>query len=283
MTEQKDPNGIGAHDGGAKLDFGKNRVSLLFLQYFPNAIDAVTSVSEFGAKKYSPGGWRNVPDGYQRYTDAMGRHILADSKGQVFDDETDLPHDFQIAWNALARIEIALKDGKYTRKTSKKEFVEALLEPYIGKEIPNDRKPAKSVYIESQENPKVETTIQPPNQDGFDPNASAYYIDVNGVMWMPVKKKSDFGYDVKKVVARHERMLKPHNAQDQNSRERDALKVPVENPDWGKAEAKSNIVPATPSLSAYEENIKQVCPDCGDSLGYGVAGERVCEYCRSRK
>ena len=129
MTKQKDPNGIGAHDGGAKLDAGKNRISLLFMQYFPNAIDAITSISEFGARKYSPGGWKKVPDGYQRYTDAMGRHYLADCKGEIFDDETKLPHDYQIAWNALARIECAIMEGKYGMKLSKPDaeiFIDAL-------------------------------------------------------------------------------------------------------------------------------------------------------------
>ncbi len=133
MTEQKDPNGKDAHESGAKLDTGKNRISLLFMQYFPNAIDAITEVSEFGAIKYIPGGWKKVPDGYQRYTDAMARHYLADCSGEIFDEETNLPHDFQLAWNALARIEFGIMEGKY------KMFFDAMAEVSAGNEIEDDK------------------------------------------------------------------------------------------------------------------------------------------------
>ena len=114
----KDPNGKDAHEDGAKLDSGKERVSLLFKQYFPNAILGITKVSEFGAKKYSPGGWKTVPEGYQRYSDAMERHSLQAASGEVLDKDSGLPHDFHTAWNALARVEFGIKEGLYDEDTN---------------------------------------------------------------------------------------------------------------------------------------------------------------------
>jgi len=293
MTKQKDPNGKDAHKGGAKLDLGKNRVSLLFMQYFPNAVDAVTSVSEFGAKKYSPGGWKEVPEGMQRYTDALARHYLADCKGEIFDPETKLPHDFQLAWNALARIEFGMKEGKYGMKLSKPDavvFFDALLDPF---EIIEDdcltskhqklMKKAKDTlekaaarhegkYLENLKERLIKKEVQVPNIDNkddrgyvsinkmcdgirererqmqFNPNAAAF-VDINGVTWMPIKKKNNFGYKVEKAVARHEKMLKPHHAQDLESRKKDVLIIPTENPDLGKAVAKS--------VSGFAESIKK--------------------------
>ena len=240
MTEQKDPDGKDAHTGGAKLDAGKPKICIFFDEYFPHAIEAVTQISTFGAIKYSPGGWKTVPDGYDRYTEAMRRHYSAVCKGEMFDDETKLPHDYQIAWNALARLEIGLKEGRYGMKLSKpdaKVFVEALLEPYIGKEIPNDRKLAKSVVTDIEYNMSFGTE--------FNPNAAAY-IDINGVTWMPVKdeKKSIRGVKNETVLS-----VKPYHAQDMESRKRDALSTPDENPDLGKAVAQS--------VSEFAENIKK--------------------------
>jgi len=120
MYTDKDPNGKDAHEGGAKLDSGKERISLLFKQYFPNAILGITQVSEFGAKKYIPGGWKTVQEGYQRYSDAMERHSLQAASGEVLDKDSGLPHDFHTAWNALARIEFGLREGIYNEDTDSK-------------------------------------------------------------------------------------------------------------------------------------------------------------------
>lgn len=141
MIEQKDPNGIGAHLGGAKLDAGKPKICIFFDEYFPHAIEAVTQISEFGAIKYSPGGWKKVPDGYDRYTEAMRRHYAAVCKGEIFDDETKLPHDYQVAWNALARLEIGLRDGKYDMKPEKHENFDDIMAKYDTKKTIPDENP----------------------------------------------------------------------------------------------------------------------------------------------
>lgn len=53
---EQDPNGIGQHDNGAKLDAGKPMAGRL-LGMFGGALMAVSEVGTFGAKKYTEGGW----------------------------------------------------------------------------------------------------------------------------------------------------------------------------------------------------------------------------------
>lgn len=106
MSEEKDPNGIDQHSPGAKLDDGKPLAGLL--GDFSLALMAVVDVGTYGAKKYSRGGWQSVPEGQQRYTDAMWRHMLAENRGEL--DESGLLHMAHAAWNALARLELKLRD-----------------------------------------------------------------------------------------------------------------------------------------------------------------------------
>jgi hypothetical protein len=72
----------------------------------------VARVSTIGAKKYSPGGWRTVPDGRQRYMDAAMRHLLALGRGEETDVDTGCLHLAQAAWNLLASLELELQESK---------------------------------------------------------------------------------------------------------------------------------------------------------------------------
>ena len=108
--EERDPNGISPNQPGAKLDAGKAPVIRGALQYFPRAIEAVSHVSLFGATKYTWNGWESVPDGVNRYSDAMGRHLIGESIDGPTDPATGLSHAAQVAWNALARLELMLRD-----------------------------------------------------------------------------------------------------------------------------------------------------------------------------
>ncbi|AUS00765.1 hypothetical protein NVP1278O_30 [Vibrio phage 1.278.O._10N.286.54.E8] len=109
-TEQ-DPNGIGQHDNGAKLDSGKPMAGRL-LGMFGGALMAVSDVGTFGAKKYTEGGWQHVEDGFKRYDDAGMRHFLKRGMGEEFDDDSELPHLAHEAWNALAKLELYLREKK---------------------------------------------------------------------------------------------------------------------------------------------------------------------------
>jgi hypothetical protein len=97
------------HAAGAKLDAGKASIMRGFVTYFPHAIAAVASISDYGAKKYSWGGWLSVPDGIARYGDAMMRHVVAEKTEGAIDRETGLSHAAQAAWNAMARLELMIR------------------------------------------------------------------------------------------------------------------------------------------------------------------------------
>lgn len=108
-VKEEAPDGILQHDSGAKLDAGKNRLDLV-LGAFARALMAVGEVGTFGANKYSDNGWKEVENGRQRYTDAMLRHYFKDAKGEDVDPDSNLLHDTHLAWNALARLELRLKE-----------------------------------------------------------------------------------------------------------------------------------------------------------------------------
>lgn len=105
---ERDPNGLDQHAPGAKLDQGKNRLGLVLLA-FSRALQEVGEVGTYGANKYSDNGWKFVTDGEARYTDAMLRHLFAETH-ELLDKETDLLHAAQVAWNALARLELKLME-----------------------------------------------------------------------------------------------------------------------------------------------------------------------------
>jgi len=105
-------------DGAVKYDTGKAPIFKGGLGYFPTAIEAASTVSNFGATKYAWNGWRYVPNGIDRYTDAMVRHLAAEAKGEVLDPESGLPHAWHTLWNALARVELMEQEKKNGRVES---------------------------------------------------------------------------------------------------------------------------------------------------------------------
>jgi len=107
---EADPNGRHAHEPGAKLDAGKAPIFRGLLAYFPRACEQVALVSNFGASKYAWKGWESVPGGFERYSDAMARHLAKEGLGESFDPDSKLSHAAHAAWNALARLELFLRD-----------------------------------------------------------------------------------------------------------------------------------------------------------------------------
>jgi len=70
-----------------KFDTGKLRYSLIP----PVATEALASVLTYGAKKYKSNNWQKAED-FDRYTDALYRHLEAWRGGQEFDEESGLSH-----------------------------------------------------------------------------------------------------------------------------------------------------------------------------------------------
>ena len=110
------PNYSGTqHQPSDKLDKGKNRLGLV-LGGFSRALWEVGNVGTVGAKKYSDNGWMEVPEGINRYTDAMMRHYLKEESGEIFDPELtelageNIHHAACVAWNSLARLDLMLRE-----------------------------------------------------------------------------------------------------------------------------------------------------------------------------
>lgn len=108
-TTNDDPEKIAA--GAIKYDAGKPCIFQGAIDYFPRGIEAVASVSTFGARKYAWKGWEGVDNAFNRYSDAMVRHLISEGKGEHVDPDSDLLHAAHVAWNALARLEIKLRDA----------------------------------------------------------------------------------------------------------------------------------------------------------------------------
>ena len=107
LSVERDPAGLPPHAPGAKLD-GEKVMAELTLDGFSRALLAVAEVSTYGARKYSPGGWRHVDDGQTRYRRAGDRHRLARGH-EPYDLESGLLHLAHEAWNRLAELELMLR------------------------------------------------------------------------------------------------------------------------------------------------------------------------------
>jgi len=112
MHAELDPTGASPHEPGAKLDGGKPPVFRGAIEYFPRALREIAMVSLKGAEKYTWKGWKDVPEAETRYLDALMRHLMYVAEGKFLDDGpggTNMPHIAQVAWNALAVLELTLE------------------------------------------------------------------------------------------------------------------------------------------------------------------------------
>lgn len=109
---------------GAKDDGGKAPVFRGAVGYFPRAMEAVAACSDFGASKYAWDGWRLVDNGFNRYSDAMVRHLVAEAKGEELDNDSGLIHAAHTAWNALARLELLLEAKEKEELTNERQHKE---------------------------------------------------------------------------------------------------------------------------------------------------------------
>lgn len=108
-STEADPTGKDPHQPGAKLDAGKLRPTLV-IRDMARALEAVIKVATDGANKYTPGGWLEVPDAINRYEDADLRHMLKRFKGEATDTDSESLHLAHNAWNALAKLELHLRE-----------------------------------------------------------------------------------------------------------------------------------------------------------------------------
>ena len=100
---------------GVKYDQGKPRPDLI-LGTMARAVLEVSKVAAFGAEKYSDDNWLLVDKKERRYRDAKGRHMLLGAIERV-DADSGLSHLAHEAWNALALLEIYLRQAESEQST----------------------------------------------------------------------------------------------------------------------------------------------------------------------
>ena len=123
---------------GIKDDDGKVQMGLI-MGDFARALCYIGKVGQFGINKYVASGWIDVPDGIQRYTDAMFRHVMLETI-EVKDHESGLPHAAHTAWCALARLDLMLRE--YEKRSVEAHGylvpIEAKTVPQGGVDVPLD-------------------------------------------------------------------------------------------------------------------------------------------------
>ena len=80
---------------------------------FPRAIKAIAERSELGHKKYADidqdyQGFTRTPNAFEEYQNAVIRHLMQDGEPE----ETELDHLKAVAWNAIAILEIKLRENE---------------------------------------------------------------------------------------------------------------------------------------------------------------------------
>lgn len=97
---------------GVKTNNLKPQMSLLFKQ-FPKALEAIVLCSQYGHEKYKETdkdylNYTRVDGGSKTYADAGLRHRL----GQGDDLESGLPHQYHVAWNAIAELQLWIQENE---------------------------------------------------------------------------------------------------------------------------------------------------------------------------
>ena len=67
-------------------------------------IEDIVRVFHLGAKKYEPNGWKDIPNGFERYRAAMMRHLMCYMNGERYDKELNVSHLSQVCWNAIVML-----------------------------------------------------------------------------------------------------------------------------------------------------------------------------------
>lgn len=103
---------------GIKHDSEKLPYFTVLCTQFPDAINAVIRRSLEGHLKYEEfdkdwKNWERVENGYETYSNALLRHLFKEG------EDTPLEHDIAVAWNALARLQVRLKENE--KNTFKKK------------------------------------------------------------------------------------------------------------------------------------------------------------------
>lgn len=128
---------------GMKFDSDKSSMGLLP----PYALESVSDVLTFGAKKYLPNNWKYVDNGPQRYLDAALRHITAYMKGEENDPETNLPHLSHALCCLMFIVDLSLEAKAKAKKESRDPFQQV---EYILNDIIRSKQVAKDNFASNK-------------------------------------------------------------------------------------------------------------------------------------
>ena len=118
------------NDQKFKADAGKEDPTL-FDEGFPIARRFMQATLDYGAVKYEAHSWRKVPDAFNRYAKAGGRHrqkrMIAQMRNPYHgfmsvDDESGLPHVAHELFNLMAQIELYVQQNPGVDFLSMLEF-----------------------------------------------------------------------------------------------------------------------------------------------------------------
>ena len=87
-------------EGAMRSDRGKPRLAEVLAALDPDFLEGMLQVLEYGAKKYDWNNWQKGMD-WTRVLNSMTRHSAALAKGEDFDEESGLAHEFHVAVNAM--------------------------------------------------------------------------------------------------------------------------------------------------------------------------------------
>lgn len=77
---------------GMKFDGGKAKWSLL-MRGLSSSLEGVVAVLGFGAQKYAADSWQQVDNGYERYKDALYRHLARIEQNGIGAVDIDMQPD----------------------------------------------------------------------------------------------------------------------------------------------------------------------------------------------
>jgi hypothetical protein len=77
-----------------------------------STLQGLAEVLTMGAKKYTPNGWKTVPNATERYYSALFRHLLAWRNGEKVDPESNLHHLKHALINIAFILDLDLSAGK---------------------------------------------------------------------------------------------------------------------------------------------------------------------------
>ena len=93
---------------GVKHNEGKLPIYTVLKEQFPDAFLKVVERSLLGHEKYEKGNdwsnFRRLPNAYNEFSNALGRHLLEEG------EDSQLDHHIAVAWNALARLQLFIEN-----------------------------------------------------------------------------------------------------------------------------------------------------------------------------